>query len=73
MGGLFSAPKPVVVQTQPATEAVTTSASPEQQGDTARAAARTRARRGLEGTIATSARGVLDALPSLPRKSLLGE
>ncbi|RAI58749.1 hypothetical protein [Roseicella frigidaeris] len=73
MGGLFSAPKPVVVQTQPAAEAVPASAPPEQQGEAARVAAEDRARRGLAGTIATSARGVLDPLPSLPRKSLLGE
>lgn len=74
MGGLFRAPKPVIVQAAPAAEpATTTTPPPEQQGEAARAANRARAALGLEGTIATSARGVLDPLPSLPRKSLLGE
>jgi hypothetical protein len=41
---------------------------------TARLRAVERARRGLSGTIATSARGVLDPLPAaLQRKTLLGE
>ena len=73
MGGLFRAPKPVVVPPAPTPEPAPAQPPPEQQGDTARAAARDRAARGLEGTIATSARGVLAALPAAPRKSLLGE
>ena len=69
MGGLFRAPKPVVVPPAPMPDP----APPEQQGGAARAAARGRAALGLEGTIATSARGVLDPLPAMSRKSLLGE
>lgn len=73
MGSLFSAPKPVRID-PPAPPP-----QPEiRTADTAMTEARTenrlRARRGLAGTITTSARGVLTALPdSLPRRSLLGE
>lgn len=73
MGGLFRAPKPVVVPPAATPDPAPTPPPPEQQGETARAAARDRARLGREGTIATSARGVLDALPATARKSLLGE
>ncbi|TCZ55558.1 hypothetical protein [Roseicella aquatilis] len=75
MGGLFSAPKPVVVQPTPPPDPAPaqTTPTPEQQGEAARAVARSRAARGLEGTIATSPRGVLDPLPAAPRKTLLGE
>ncbi len=73
MGGLFRAPKPVVVPPAPAAEPAAATPPPEVQGEDARAAARARAGRGLAGTIATSARGVLDPLPATPRKSLLGE
>jgi hypothetical protein len=82
MGGLFSAPKPVVIEapTDPA-QAESVAASSAQSEAAAEAAARTarlraveRAHRGLSGTIATSARGVLDPLPAaLQRKTLLGE
>ncbi|MBE9607678.1 hypothetical protein IAI18_22630 [Acetobacteraceae bacterium H6797] len=74
MGGLFSSPKPVAVATTPDT---TTSAetSATEAAATARAEARERARLGVAGTINTSARGVLDAIPALAgnRKTLLGE
>jgi hypothetical protein len=70
---LICAPKPVVVPPAPKPEPAPAPPPPEQQGEAARAAARDRAARGLEGTIATSARGVLEALPATPRKSLLGE
>jgi hypothetical protein len=73
MGGLFRAPKPVVVPPAPPAEPAAAPPPPEQQGEAAQAAARSRTTRGLEGTIATSARGVLAALPAAPRKSLLGE
>lgn len=73
MGGLFRAPKPVVVPPAPTPDPAPALPAPEQQGEAARAAARSHAARGLEGTITTSARGVLDALPATPRKSLLGE
>ncbi|MFC7476483.1 hypothetical protein ACFQS7_19100 [Dankookia sp. GCM10030260] len=73
MGGLFRAPKPVVVPPAPTPDPAPAPPPPEQQGATAHAEARSRAARGLEGTIATSARGVLAALPATPRKSLLGE
>ncbi len=89
MGGLFRAPKPVIVQAPvaaplPAAATVVpsldpqqpTAASPaaDQAASDARVAAQQRAERGLAGTIATSARGALDGwLPGLARKSLLGE
>jgi len=79
MGGLFRSPKPVIVQTAPppAPEpATTTQAAAEAEAGQARSEARARAARGLAGTIATSARGVLDPLPAgiaATRKSLLGE
>jgi hypothetical protein len=82
MGGLFSAPKPVVIEAPPQTaQAETVAASiaqseaaAEDAGRAARLRAVERARRGLAGTIATSARGVLDPVPAaLQRKTLLGE
>ncbi|WP_149540461.1 hypothetical protein [Siccirubricoccus phaeus] len=82
MGGLFSSPRPVIVQPTPApapTPAETISAAEAAAADAAsqaRSEARSRAARGIAGTIATSARGVLDPAPTLPaaaRKSLLGE
>ncbi|MBC4014558.1 hypothetical protein ACFQU2_23485 [Siccirubricoccus deserti] len=75
MGGLFRAPKPMIVQPAPTTTTAATS-TPEQEASQARTEARARASRGLAGTIATSPRGVLDPLPALraaSRKSLLGE
>lgn len=76
MGGLFRAPKPVVVT--PAQPVATPAASPapEVAAQAARTEARERSRRGLPGTIATSARGVLEAAPSGlsgARRTLLGE
>jgi hypothetical protein len=82
MGGLFSAPKPVVIeppreaaQAQAvAQSAAQTEAAAEDAERAARIRAVERARRGLAGTIATSARGVLDPLPAFAqRKTLLGE
>jgi predicted oxidoreductase len=85
MGGLFSAPKPVAVQPAPVEmpqqqqqAAVETAARTEAVAETASRDARVkaveRARRGLAGTIVTSARGVLDPAPAFAaRKSLLGE
>jgi hypothetical protein len=72
MGGLFSAPKPVVVPPpQPAVIAPPAPA-PVQAAEAVRVEARNRVSGGMAGTIATSARGVLTSLP-LTRKSLLGE
>ena len=73
MGGLFRAPKPVVVPPAPTPEPAPAPPPPDQQGQEARAETRSRAALGLAGTIATSARGVLDPLPTAARKSLLGE
>lgn len=76
MGGLFSAPKPTVAATPappPTPAASATSPAVELAGQEARVEARARAGRGRTGTIATSARGVLEPLPGLARKSLLGE
>ncbi len=72
MGGLFRAPKPVIVAA-PQPEPAPPTPPPEQAGQEARAEARARAARGRAGTIATSARGVLAPLPAATRKSLLGE
>ncbi len=70
MGGLFRAPKPVVIPPPPPPELLPAPAAAEQ----ARVAAHSRAARGRAGTILTSERGVVDGLPrDLPRKSLLGE
>ncbi len=82
MGGLFSAPKPkTVAAPQPAAApeaAAVPAAAPEPAaaqaaGAEARAENRARAARGIAGTVATSSRGVLEQLPGLARKSLLGE
>jgi len=82
MGGLFRAPKPVVVEPTPepvraesaAEAAARSEAAAEEAERAARLRAVERARRGLAGTVVTSARGVLDPLPAFAtRKSLLGE
>lgn len=82
MGGLLKAPKPAPVaepapalsQETAAQASIRTEASAEAAARDARLAAAARARRGLPGTIATSARGVLDPAPGFAiRKSLLGE
>jgi len=79
MGGLFSAPKPVIVTANPppspAPAAAPATVAAEQIAAEARTESAERARRGLPGTVATSARGVLDPLPAIAgsRKSLLGE
>ncbi len=83
MGGMFSAPKPKIVPApqpapEPAAVAAATAAAPETAaaqaaGEEARAESRARAPRGVAGTVATSSRGVLEQLPGLARKSLLGE
>lgn len=78
MGGLFRAPKPVVIAPA-AAPAPAQAAAPQQAIEETAAAARIetreRARRGLSGTIATSAAGVLGARADFAatRKSLLGE
>lgn len=79
MGGLFRAPKPVVIAPAaapaPAQAAVAPQQAIEETAAAARIEARDRARRGLSGTIATSAAGVLGARADFAatRKSLLGE
>ncbi len=83
MGGLFRAPKPVVIDSPSppaqansiAASTAQTEAAAEDAAREARLRAAERARRGLAGTIVTGARGVLDPLPAapLPRKTLLGE
>jgi hypothetical protein len=79
MGGLFRAPKPVVIAPAaapaPAQAAVAPQQAIEETAAAARIEARERARRGLSGTIATSAAGVLGARADFAatRKSLLGE
>ncbi len=74
MGGLFRAPKPVIVAPPPPPQpTLPPPAPPETVAETARTEARARSLRGRPGTIATSARGVLASLPAPPRKTLLGE
>ncbi|WP_207539133.1 hypothetical protein [Sabulicella rubraurantiaca] len=74
MGGLFRAPKPVVVEASLPLSAVSVAAAPapDAVAEEARKAARSRAAGGMAGTVATSSRGVLLPL-SVTRKSLLGE
>ncbi|SFK21439.1 hypothetical protein [Falsiroseomonas stagni] len=82
MGGLIRAPKPAA----PAVDSSAANAQAQADANAAAAAnadsaarearqkALERARRGLAGTITTSARGVLDPAPAFAvRKSLLGE
>ena len=73
MGGLFRAPKPVIVPPPPPPAPVVAAPAPEAANQQAQAESRTRAARGMAGTIATSDRGVLAPLPLVARKSLLGE
>ena len=82
MGGLFKAPKPKIIA-PPSRQAVTASQqavtatppAPDAVASETRIESREGATRGLPGTIATSARGLLDAMPSFltTRRSLLGE
>jgi len=77
MGGLFRAPRPVVVEPPPPPPTAPAPApSPAAVTEASRDETRRRAPRGLAGTIATSPRGVLE--PAAPlvaagRRSLLGE
>lgn len=73
MGGLFRAPKPVIVPPPPAPAPAVVAPTPDVANQQAQAEARGRAARGLAGTIVTSDRGVLAPLPVVARKSLLGE
>lgn len=77
MGGLFRAPKPVVIApaAAPAAPAPATADAAEESAAAGRVESRARARRGLPGTIATSATGLLGARADFAatRKSLLGE
>jgi hypothetical protein len=70
MGGLIRAPKPPAPPAQSAPPPQPVAAPP--APDTVPEAA-ARSRRGLAGTIATSARGALDLAVPLSRKTLLGE
>lgn len=77
MGGLFRAPKPVVIAPPPAPAepAPAPAMAAEEAAAAARMEARARAGRGLAGTIATSARGLLGERADFAatRRSLLGE
>ena len=81
MGGLLRASKPTAVAVAQAAPVVVVatpvvSAAAEQTTGAAREEARTSVRRGLAGTIATTDRGVLGMVPALPtatRKTLLGQ
>jgi hypothetical protein len=69
MGALFRAPRPPADPPAPPP-----APDPDAAASDARAEALARSRRGLAGTIATSARGVLaPAFPVAARKTLLGE
>ena len=82
MGGLFRAPKPVEIAAPPqqqqeqavAQAQAQVAAAAEAEATEARRTSTARARRGLPGTIVTSARGALTPLPTaVIRKTLLGE
>ncbi|KAA2214352.1 hypothetical protein [Teichococcus oryzae] len=76
MGGLFQAPKPVVVTASEPVAPQPPGPPPEAAALAARQQNQERSRRGMAGTITTSARGVLDAGPAGlagARKTLLGE
>ncbi len=77
MGGLFKAPKPVIVPAPmapaPAPVVAAAAAAPDQAASEQRMLAQSMAERGLGGLIATSAQGVLAPGAALPRKTLLGE
>ncbi len=77
MGGLHSAPKPVIVPAPPppapAPVVAAAVASPDQAASQQRVLAQNMAQQGLQGLIATSALGVVSPAAVLPRKSLLGE
>ncbi len=77
MGGLHSAPKPVIVPAPPAPApapvVAAAVASPDQAASQQRVLAQTMAQQGLQGLIATSPLGVVAPAATLPRKSLLGE
>jgi hypothetical protein len=69
MGALFRAPRPPADPPAPPP-----APDPDAAASAARAEALARSRRGLAGTIATSARGLLaPAFPVAARKTLLGE
>ncbi len=73
MGSLFKAPKPVRVD-PPVPPPQPTPAPPAEVAQASAVDSRSRARRGIQGTIVTSPQGVLGPLPvGLSRKSLLGE
>ncbi len=73
MGSLFKAPKPVRID-PPAPPPQPVAPAPAEVTEAVSVDTRNRARRGIQGTIVTSARGVLEPAPlGLARKSLLGE
>lgn len=76
MGGLLRTPKLKAPAESAAIDAQASARAAEAAEAEARQRNLERSRRGLAGTIATSGRGVLEALPSAlaaSRKSLLGE
>ncbi|MCA3388916.1 MAG: hypothetical protein INF65_09820 [Roseomonas sp.] len=75
MGGLFEAPKPKITIQPAAPPPAAPAPSPEAEASQARLENRERTTRGLPGTIATSARGLLGSMPDFltTRRSLLGE
>jgi hypothetical protein len=77
MGGLHSAPQPVIVPAPPvpapAPVVAAAVASPDQAASQQRIFAQNMAQQGLQGLIATSALGAFSPAAAVPRKSLLGE
>ncbi|MCI0752441.1 hypothetical protein [Teichococcus vastitatis] len=76
MGGLFRAPKPVVVTASEPAPPPPSGPPPEAAARAARQNNQERARRGMAGAITTSARGVLEPAPAGlagARRTLLGE
>ena len=75
MGGLFQAPKPKITVQPTAPFPAPPAPPPEAVASETRIENRDRATRGMPGTIATSARGLLGSMPDFitTRRSLLGE
>ena len=75
MGGLFQAPKPKTTIQPAAPPPAATAPAPETVASEIRVENRASATRGMSGTIATSARGLLGSMPDFvtTRRNLLGE
>ena len=75
MGGLFKAPKPKIIPPLSPQAVTVPPPAPDTVASETHIESRARAERGLPGTIATSARGLLGSTTDFftTRRSLLGE